>query len=78
MYSLVYGTLPIVRRVGGLADSMTDANPVTLQAGTATGFVFDNYSPDELASTVERAVALYGQPEVWKQVMATGMSQDWS
>jgi len=78
MYSLMYGTLPIVRKVGGLADSVTDSNPETLQAGTATGFVFNNYSSADLADTVERAIDLFGQPDVWKQVMTTGMSQDWS
>lgn len=78
MYSLRYGTLPIVRKVGGLADSVVNVEPKTLKDKTATGFVFDDYSAPALASTIERSVELYRQPDVWKQVMKTGMSIDWS
>ncbi len=78
MYSLRYGTLPIVRRVGGLADSVVNVEPETLRAGVATGFAFDEYSATQLAETFERAVELYRQPGVWEQVMKTGMSVDWS
>ncbi|MEZ6123433.1 MAG: glycogen synthase GlgA [Planctomycetaceae bacterium] len=78
MYSLRYGTLPIVRRVGGLADSVVDVHAQTLSQRTATGFVFDSYTSAALAETVERAIDLYRQPLVWKQVMLNGMSIDWS
>ena len=78
MYSLRYGTVPIVRRVGGLADSVTDVNEETLAAGSATGFVFDAYSSTQLAETIERAVTTYRRPDVWQQVVRAGMSIDWS
>jgi starch synthase len=74
----MYGTLPIVRNVGGLADSVVDVTPETIQAGTATGFVFDDYSSTALATTVARALELYRKQDVWKKVMTNGMSQDWS
>ena len=78
MYSLRYGTLPIVRKVGGLADSVINTDATTIAAETATGFVFDEYSSTALAETVECAIALYHQPDVWKKVMITGMTKDWS
>lgn len=78
MYSLRYGTLPIVRRVGGLADSVVNVRPETLKSMTATGFVFDEYSANALADTIERSLQLYSQTEVWHRVMKTGMSCDWS
>ena len=78
MYSLRYGTVPIVRRVGGLADSVEDTTHRNLEAGTATGFVFDEYSGAQLAETIERAIAAYRQPSVWQQIIRTGMTCDWS
>ncbi|MEQ9406072.1 MAG: glycogen synthase GlgA [Fuerstiella sp.] len=78
MYSLRYGTLPIVRKVGGLADSVVNATPETLRDETATGFVFEEYSSTALAETIERAVDVYRQPIVWQQLMRSGMSLDWS
>ena len=78
MYSLRYGTLPIVRKVGGLADSVVDTNEATLVSDTATGFVFDDYSSEQLASTIERAIDTFGQTETWQKVVSTGMSRDWS
>ena len=78
MYSLRYGTLPIVRKVGGLADSVVDTNAVTLATNTATGFVFDSYDSNALAETVERAIDLYSEPDQWRRVMTNGMSIDWS
>ncbi|MCH2211234.1 MAG: glycogen synthase GlgA [Fuerstiella sp.] len=78
MYSLRYGTVPVVRRVGGLADSVTDANDETLADGSATGFVFDDYCSTRLAETIERAVTTFRQPTVWKKIVAAGMSRDWS
>lgn len=78
MYSLKYGTVPIVRKVGGLADSVVNADPAALQAGRATGFVFEDYSAQALAETIERAISLYRQPDVWRKLMQTGMSQNFS
>src|SRR5258707_15836130 len=79
LYSLRYGTPPVVRATGGLADTVTDTTPETLAAGTATGFRFAAYSAHEFWKVIERAVGLYRHyPEQWGQVMRNGMLQDWS
>ena len=78
LYSLKYGTVPVVRATGGLADTITDTNEQTRQAGTANGFSFQEYSPLALSETLRRACDLYAQPELWSQLVATGMGQDWS
>jgi starch synthase len=79
LYSLKYGTVPVVRRTGGLADSVTDCTPETLAAGTATGFVFEPFTPAAFLAAVRRALTTYRtQPDVWLQLQRTGMSQDWS
>jgi starch synthase len=78
IYSLRYGTVPVVRRTGGLADTVIDANDANLAQGTATGFVFGEATPQALLHTIRRALALYRQPAVWRKLMVTGMSQDYS
>lgn len=78
LYSLKYGTIPVVRATGGLADTITDATPLALQAGTANGFSFEEYSASALNRTLRRACEMYAQPETWSQLMLTGMQQDWS
>ena len=78
MYSLLDGTVPIVRSVGGLADSVVDASPDNLAHGTATGFSFLEYSPDALVKTVDRALGLFGQKDEWRRLVRAGMNQDWS
>jgi starch synthase len=79
LYSMRYGTPPVVRATGGLADTVVDSNADTLAAGTATGFCFTPYTPDALRDAVGRALALYrDRPEQWRQVIATAMRQDWS
>ncbi len=77
MYSLRYGTVPIVRRVGGLADSVNNLDhPDSIDH--ATGFVFSDYTPDAFAETVERAITCWHNPQLWKQLVANGMARDWS
>jgi starch synthase len=79
LYSMRYGTPPVVRATGGLADTVTDTMPQTLDAGTATGFRFAAYSGEGLREAVGRALALYrDHPAKWRQVMLTAMRQDWS
>ncbi len=78
LYSLKYGTLPVVRATGGLADTIVDANEATLAAGTANGFSFQEYSPLALGETLRRACDTFGRKETWKRLIATGMRQDWS
>ena len=78
LYSLRYGTIPIVRRSGGLADTVVDANAATLQTGSATGIVFDMPTADALAEAVQRAVQLYHDYHLWGELMWRAMSQDFS
>ncbi len=78
LYSLRYGTPPVVHNTGGLADSVVDANTATLEDGTATGFVFERAEPGPLLDAIDRALALYTEPDRWKQLMQTGMRQDFS
>ncbi|MBX7165799.1 MAG: glycogen synthase GlgA [Pirellulales bacterium] len=79
MYSLRYGTVPVVRATGGLADTITDATDAALADGTANGFSFQEYSPLALSEKLRHAVTLREtQPEVWGRLLETGMRQDWS
>ncbi len=78
MYSLRYGTVPVVRATGGLADTIADATPQALADGTANGFSFFEYSPQALDETLRRACDAYRNPQVWHQLVSTGMRQDWS
>jgi starch synthase len=76
MYGLRYGTPPIVRRTGGLADSVTDTNEFTLRHKTATGFVFDLATPEDLLATLRRALTSFGDKEQWKTIQLNGMKTD--
>ena len=78
LYSLKYGTVPVVRATGGLVDTITDAHDSTMADGTATGFVFGDYSTLALNEALQRACTAFAQPEVWQRIVATGMRQDWS
>jgi starch synthase len=79
LYSLKYGTVPVVRATGGLVDTVTDATPETQGKGTATGFSFEALNSSVLDSTLRRAVETYWQNEAaWRQLVGTGMQQDWS
>jgi starch synthase len=79
LYSLKYGTVPVVRATGGLADTIIDYTPQTAENGTATGFCFVPFTPAALLRAVDRALEVYrGSPEKWLALMRTGMQQDWS
>jgi len=78
MYSLNYGTVPLVRSVGGLADSVVDASPENVANGTATGFCFSEYSADALMRAIERALTLFANKSEWLRLVRAGMNQDWS
>ncbi len=78
MYSLLYGSVPIVRAVGGLADSVVDASEDALARDVATGFRFTDYTAEELKRTVLRAVQTFQNRAVWMQLVRAGMRQDWS
>ena len=77
MYSQRYGTVPLVRAVGGLADTVTDATPAALAAGQATGIRFEHSDAGGVRYALERAVALYGDRQ-WSSVQMAGMAKDWS
>jgi starch synthase len=76
LYGLRYGTLPIVARVGGLADTVIDANEAALRDGVATGFQFSPVDADPLAVAVERAVHLYRTTPAWQRVQRRAMTRD--
>lgn len=78
LYSLRYGTVPVVRRTGGLADSVVDATPQALAAGRANGFVFAPYEPQALLGAVRRALAAYRHPDTWRALQQAGMRADFS
>lgn len=78
LYGLRYGTLPVVRRVGGLADTVVDANDANVQADKATGFSFDAATSLALESAIQRATAFYDNPVRWQRLMRRAMAQDFS
>jgi len=78
MYSMHYGTIPIVRKTGGLADTVTNVSPSNIDNGTATGFVFELESPDVLLQTALQAMLLYRNREMWQQLQRHGMLKDFS
>ena len=79
MYSLRYGTVPVVRATGGLADSVVDATEKSLKDGTATGYSFTEETGDALATTVERALDLRQRDAgAWTRLVKTGMKADFS
>jgi starch synthase len=78
MYSQRYGTVPVVRRIGGLADTVVDASAENLQRGSATGIVFDHADSGGIVYGIQRALELYRQPVVWRGLRAAGMTRDFS
>ena len=80
LYGLRYGTLPLVRAVGGLADTVTDCSLENLADGSASGFVFHRLDADDLARAVRRAFALHARPADWLAVQrhAMGLRFDWA
>ena len=75
LYSLRYGTVPIVRKTGGLADTIENYDPKT---GEGTGFVFKDYDASALLDTIKLAVQVYRDKEVWTKLMKNGMAKDFS
>jgi starch synthase len=75
MYSLRYGTVPIVRRTGGLADSVQHFDAAS---GAGTGIVFDHYNGEALGWAVGTALDLYQQKGTWRRLVQNGMAQDFS
>ncbi len=79
MYSMAYGTIPIVRKTGGLADTVVNATHETTDNGTANGFSFDEFTPAALQATLARALRMYNEHRpTWNQLVQSGMKRDWS
>jgi len=78
LYSLRYGAIPVVRKTGGLADTVVDATPSNLADGTATGYIFEQASSHELLTTVRLALKLFREKDLWYRMMRTGMAADFS
>jgi starch synthase len=79
LYSLRYGSVPVVHATGGLADTVVHTSEETLQAGTATGFQFHEYSLPALTGALSEALDFFQnyRPQ-WTQIVQTGMRNDWS
>ena len=78
LYGLRYGSLPVVRRTGGLADTVVDASDHAIAADRATGFSFDAATPAALDGAIQRAIAVYADPPRWRRLMLRAMAQDFS
>lgn len=76
MYSLRYGTPPVVNNTGGLADTVIDTTAKTLKDKSANGFVTSDANAEALLSTIKRALTIYKKPKQWQQVCETAMRQE--
>ncbi|HYM24039.1 MAG TPA: glycogen synthase GlgA [Vicinamibacterales bacterium] len=75
MYSMRYGTVPVVHAVGGLADTVVDQGP---RRPKATGFAFSEYTPEALMAALSRALKLFADKKKWRALQLSGMRQDFS
>jgi len=75
MYALRYGSLPLVRRTGGLADTVVDCTIEDLADDRATGFVFERFNAEDLGRALRRAFTLWRRPRDWRAVRRRGMQQ---
>jgi starch synthase len=75
LYCLRYGTVPVVRRTGGLDDTVQNWNPRTRRG---TGFTFRAYTPEAFVEALERALAAFADPDRWRMLQEAGMRQDHS
>jgi len=78
MQAALNGTPAVARRTGGLADTIVDATDEAHNARTATGFLFDDATPDALLDAVRRAIALYRHPDAWKCIQRSAMARNFS
>jgi starch synthase len=75
MYSMRYGTVPVVRAVGGLVDTV---RPYNARNGQGTGFLFTGYHPVAMLGAIRDALAAYRRPRVWRRLQVNGMKTDFS
>ncbi len=78
LYALRYGTLPVVRKTGGLADTVVDANAEAVGGRIATGFVFEKPLLEDVKSALKRALALFREPLTWRRLQLQAMAQNFS
>lgn len=80
LFGLHYGCVPVVSRVGGLADTVIDANGAAVSTGVATGVQFFPVTQVALVEAISRTISLFAQPKVWKKIQRRGMKSDvsWS
>ncbi len=78
LYGLKYGTLPLVRRTGGLADTVSDCSLENLADGVASGFVFEDSNARSLLRAIRRAFVLWSRPSLWRFVQRQAMAMDFS
>lgn len=76
LYSLRYGTLPIVTYVGGLVDTVTDATTINITSGKANGFILKAPMADALLNTIKYALTLYHKTKTWRQLQLNAMARD--
>ncbi|MCL4152103.1 UNVERIFIED_CONTAM: hypothetical protein GTU68_047202 [Idotea baltica] len=75
LYGLRYGTLPVVARTGGLADTVIDANTAAIDAGVATGFVCHGVTPEAMIHVIDRVNDAYSNPKLWQNMQRKAMRQ---
>ena len=78
LYSLKFGTIPVVRATGGLADTIVNATDATLASGEANGFCFHEYSQLALSEALTRTLEAYADKPTWNRLIQNAMQQDWS
>jgi starch synthase len=76
LYSLRYGTIPVVRKTGGLADTVVPLTARARQVGGATGFHVEEDTAEALLAALRRAVAVYKNRSIWDQMVEAGMNTD--
>jgi len=76
LYAMRYGTLPIVRHVGGLADTIVAADDDSIRRRTATGFAFEGATAADMIASLDRSLDLYRQPLAWRRVQRCAMQRD--
>ena len=78
MYSLAYGTPPVVRATGGLADTVVDLTGPTRKDGSANGFTFRDATAPALLQSVQRAIDAWRDAPLWREIQRNGMARDFS
>ena len=76
IYAMRYGTVPIVRAVGGLRDSVTAVGAMPIADGKASGFLFDEANAASMLDAIDTALEFYGRPAPWRQLQRNGMTRD--